>query len=95
MTASEIAKALGVTEGTKTFKFQEPVDIIQAKGCMSEAHYTMTQADITERAGWTQIIVKGTWHYHDDTDLPMELTWRNFLAPARHLLENALLKSNA
>ena len=94
MTASEIAKALGVTEGTKTFRFPEPVDIIQTKGCMPVAYYTLTHADITERAGWTQIIVKGTWRYYN-FDLPICLRWNQFLAPARHLLENALLKSNA
>lgn len=94
MTASEIAKTPGVTEGTKTFEFPEPVDIIQTKGCMPEAHYTLTHADVTERAGWTQIIVKGIWHFHD-IDLPIYLRWNQFLAPAKHLIEDALLKSNA
>ena len=94
MTASEIAKALGVTEGTKTFEFPEPVKAIQAKGGMPGVHYTLTHADIIERAGRVQIIVKGTLHFLG-INWPVYVKWNQVLASARHLLENALLKSNA
>lgn len=95
MTASEIAKTLGVTEGTfETFEFPEPVDIVKKKGCMPVAYYTLTHAVIAKGDGWTQIIAKGTRKYYN-SDLPICLRWNQFLAPERYLLENALLKSNA
>lgn len=96
MTASEIAKTLGVTEGTKTFGFTEPVVFSQKRGCMPETQYTITSADITERNGWTRIIVKGTYQSaYSLKPLSLFLKWDQLLVPARHLIENALLKFNA
>lgn len=93
--ASEIAKTLGVSEGTMdTFVFPEPVNIVKKKRGMPVAYYTLTHAVIAKRVGWAQIIVKGT-RKSNNSVLPIRLRWDEFLVSERHLLENALLKSNA
>lgn len=96
MTASEIAKALGVTEGTKTFEFPEPVVFSQKGGRMPEAQYSIASADITERNGWTRIIIKGTQQTaYSLRPLSLFLKWDQLPSPARHLIEDALLRFNA
>ena len=98
MTSLEIAKALGVTEGTKkTFEFPEPVVFSQKRKGMPERQYTITSAIVINEKDWNGIILGGTSRSAQTLGGQRDcaLNWFQLLAPAKRFFEKALLKSNA